>query len=226
MDNLEYIVGGGIEGVTTRKDEIPVKFKGNINSSDIPFNEFIEEVVVETECLKQSSNLNIVDKWLQNRLNRKLDIEVFKLLNAATSDAFVSTHSFESQDIFKACAIMEQLSLVPKTILMHPALYATFKASNPTDLEKAYDVPRKGLFENMPVYTNSMCYKNCAFVLANKENLGVIESHDMVMTPLEEIQKCTLPNFAYKRAKSAKFAIMNKFAVVRIHVSTFSLPQP
>lgn len=165
----------------------------------------------------------------QNSIERQIDMEVIKTMNAALPDSHTTTinqFDFQAQTLFDAYGLIEEHELTVGAVLFHPMRFRKVY----TKLEPylihcgGYEEnvrSYRGSIDDVPVFTSTMCPKNVIYITAAPEYVGALVHYsEFIESEIEH--KSPNDEDAKEGVTITKFigvAVVNDYAIARIIVS-------
>lgn len=166
----------------------------------------------------------------QNSVERMIDTEAIKVINAALRGSHTETvhqFDFEVSVLFKTFGIIEEHDLTVGAVLLHPMRFRQYYhkfepyLTQNSILYKNNERSYRGDIDDVPVFTSTMCPKNAIYVVAESEYVGAlvhysdfIESEVELDSPHDEDTK-----EGVTITKTIGVAVINDYSVARIILS-------
>lgn len=172
-----------------------------------------EDINGHAEC-KDSLN-----KKAKNSIERLVDREAFRVLNAAvTADHKISICGTVVDSVLGlAIGLVEDHEVPVGTIVCHPRIYRLMESeiTNFTPFDWKTNKPVRGLYKNVPIVTSSMCFQDMVFVVGEPQYVGAL----MYLDDYEEECISNGPEQGWSITRECGFVVVNEYAVARIQVA-------
>lgn len=195
------------------------------------FNNLLKQYKGDEQCVID----NHVLPRAKDSIDRQIDLEALKVINAAVDSSHSITASyFDPSNISLAIGLLLEHETPPAAIVMAPQMFVkaedwhdprwetiSYSPDSDTNRENA-------IYRGIKVYMSSMVPKNCIYVLADKRFVGVIptriDNHCCDAEVSQSELGLTLPEpsedtKAWCVASEVGVAVVNDYCVVRIMVT-------